>query len=305
VLSGVPLSDLLWTELGGGSGSMVGGQGEQILSTGTTANSEYCLQSKKKARFMITLFNINHIGVQLLQADLEDPDTVFEWGSVDFIDDNGAKNLTPNGIFIRVTGAVPPIDPTWEVVSVKDGVETVVDSSAFNGPQASLLNKRPNLSVYETRYNAGTGLFYQGSNFLHKAAGLVETYAATYDFPVAIRIRNINGNTTNRSVATRALGAYRLGEERGELISRTFTADTLIKTGSGYVGKAALSRTGSSGGSGSVLIYDGVDNTGVLIGRLDVGGDDVKGIPLEGTYSVGLYVEITGTGTNTLTLNFE
>jgi hypothetical protein len=305
VLPGTPLSSELWVELGVGSGSRTGGQGEQILSTGTTANSEYCLQSRKKARFMITLFNINHIGVQLLQTDLEDPNTIFEWGSVDFIDDAGAKNLTPNGIFLRVTGAVPPTDPTWEIVSVKDGVETVYDSSVWNGPQASALNKRPNLSVYETRYNAGTGLFYQGANFLHRVAGLVSTYASTYDFPVAMRIRNINGNTNDRSVATRACGAYRLGEERGELIPRTFTTNTLIKTGSGYVGKASLSRTGSSGGSGTVFIYDGIDNTGILIGRLDVGGDDVKGINLEGTYSTGLYVEIIGTGTNTLTMNFE
>jgi hypothetical protein len=308
VLDGRQLSDRLWVELGVGSGSRTGGQGEQILSTGTTANSEYCLQSKKKARFMITLFNINHIGVQLLQADLEDPNTIFEWGSVDFIDDTGVspiKNTTPNGLFLRVTGAVPPTDPTWEVVSVKDGVETITDSSAFNGAQASLLNKRPNLSVYETRYNAGTGLFYQGANFLHRVAGLVNTYSANYDFPVAMRIRNINGNINNRSVATRALGTYRLGEERGELIPRTFTVTTLVKTGSGYIGKASLSRTGSVGGSGTVIIYDGVDATGIPMGRLDVGGDDVKSIPLEGTYSDGLFIDITGTGTNTVTINFE
>jgi hypothetical protein len=305
VLSGRPLSNILWQELAINGGSRTGGQGEQILSTGTAANGGYILQSRKKARFMITLFNINHIGVQLLQADLEDPNTIFEWGSVDFLTDAGAENATPNGLFIRVTGAVPPTDPTWEIISIKDGVETIYDSSVWNGAQASLLNKRPNLSVYETRYNAGTGLFYQGANFLHRVSGLVETYASKYDFPVAIRIRNINGNTSERKVATRALGTYRLGEERGELIPRAFTADTLIKTGAGYVGKASLSRTGSSGGSGTALIYDGIDATGIVIGRIDVGGDDVKGITLDGTYSDGLYITISGTGTNTLTINFE
>jgi len=305
VLSGVTLSPLLWTDLAINGGSRTGGQGEQILSTGVNADGGYILQSRKKARFQITLFNINHLGIQLLPADLEDPNTVFEWGSVDFIDDNGLENTTPNGLFIRVTGAVPPTDPTWEIVSVKDGVETVIDSANFNAPQASLLNKRPALSVYETRYNAGTGLFYQGANFIHKLSGLTETYAATYDFPVALRIRNINGNTTDRKVATRALGTYRLGEERGELIPRGIQASQLIKTGAGYIGKVTLSRTGSAGGSGFTEIYDGIDATGVLMGRVDVGGDDAKSITLDGTYSDGLYIEVSGTGTNTVTFNFE
>ena len=60
-----------------------------------------------------------------------------------------------------------------------------------------------------------------------------------------------------------------------------------------------------AGGAGTASIYDGINNTGVLIGRVDVGGDDVKGITLDGTFSNGLYVEIAGTGTNTLNINFE
>jgi hypothetical protein len=305
VLTGEPLSSFLWSELSINGGALTGGVGEQILSTGTSANGEFILQTKKRSRFIITQYNINHIGIQLLQLDLADPNTVFEWGSIDFIDDTGVTNIlnpTPNGICFRVTGGTTPI---WEIVSSKNGVETAVDSSLWNGPSAGNLNKTPDLSVYEMRYNAGGALFFQGPNFLHKLAGLVSTYAATYDFPVAIRIRNINGNTTDRKIASRASGAYRLGEERGELISRAFTVDTLIKVGAGYIGTAALSRTGSSGGSGTAEIYDGVDATGTLMGVIDVGGDDVKGISLNGTYSLGLYIEISGTGTNTLNMNFE
>jgi hypothetical protein len=305
VLTGEPLSPILWSELSINGGALTGGAGEQILSTGTAANGEFILQTKKRSRFIITQYNINHIGIQLLQADLLDPNTIFEWGSIDFIDDTGVTNIlnpTPNGICFRVTGGATP---TWEIVSSKNGVETAIDSSLWNGPSAGNLNKTPDLSVYETRYNAGSALFFQGPNFLHKLGGLVSTYAATYDFPVAVRIRNINGNTTDRKVATRASGAYRLGEERGELISRAFTVDTLIKSGAGYIGTAALSRTGSSGGSGTAELYDGVDATGELMGRIDVGGDDVKGIALNGTYSIGLYIALSGTGTNTLNINFE
>ena len=308
VLYGQPLSSILWVTLGVNGGTTTGGAGEQILETNTAADGEMCIQSTKRSRFMISQFNINHFGIQLDAAgDLTDPNTIFEWGSVDFIDDTGVspvKNLTPNGIFIRVQGNA--VEPVWSIVSVKNGVETSVPFANWNGTNASLFNKMPSLSVYEMQYNAGTAFFFQNGNFLHRLAPPnAETYAGNYNFPVSLRIRNINGNTNNRQLKARAAGTYRLGEERGELIARAITANTLIKTGAGYVGKASLSRTGSSGGSGTAIIYDGIDATGIVIGRIDVGGDDVKGVVLDGTYSNGLYVTISGSGTNTLTINFE
>jgi hypothetical protein len=303
VLYGQNLSDFLWYDLSVNGGTTFGAAGEQRLETGTTADGQVILQSRKKSRFMISQFNISHFGIQLDPAgNLTDSNTITEWGNVSFLDDAGALNTSANGIFFRVQGGSPPV---WSIVAVKNGVETETPLAGWNGAQKDNFNDSPNLSVYEIQYNAGTAIFFQGSNFVHRLAGLTSTYAATYNFPVALRIRNINGNTTNRSFGSRAAGAYRLGEERGELISRAITADTLIKVGAGYVGKASLSRTGSAGGSGNAIIYDGVDATGTVIGRIDVGGDDVKGITLDGTYSNGLYATISGSGTNTLTINFE
>jgi hypothetical protein len=254
---------------------------------------------------MISQFNISHFGIQMTPTgNLADPNCITEIGNVTFLDDNGNLNATPNGIFLRVQG--DPVTPQWSVVNVKNGVETVTPYASWNGAQVDNFNPSPNLAVYEIQYNAGTAFFFQGSNFVHRLAGGTSTYAATYNFPVALRIRNINGNTNNNSFGSRAAGAYRLGEERGELISRALTASTLLKTGAGYVGKASLSRTGGGGGnSGIAIIYDGVDATGIPIGRIDVSTDDVKGVTLDGTFSNGLYVDIIGAGTNTLTINFE
>jgi len=304
VLYGQALSDFFWYNLSINSGSTFGAAGQQRLETGTVADGQVILQSRKKSRFMISQFNISHFGIQLDPlGNLSDPNTITEWGNVSFLDDNGALNTAANGIFLRVIG--DPVTPIWSIVSVKNGVENETPFANWNGVQKDNFNPSPNLSVYEIQYNAGTAIFFQGSNFVHRLAGLTSTYSATYNFPVALRIRNINGNTTNRSFGSRAAGAYRLGEERGELISRALTVDTLLKTGAGYIGKASLSRTGSAGGSGNAFVYDGVDNTGILIGRIDVGGDDVKGITLDGTFSNGLFIEISGTGTNTLNINFE
>lgn len=305
VLYGQPLSNFLWYDLSINGGVTFGAAGEQRLETGTTANGEIILQSRKKSRFMISQFNISHFGIQLDPlGNLSDPNTITEFGNVTFLDDNGILNTQANGIFFRVQG--DPTTPVWSIVSIKNGVEIETPLASWNGAQAANFNPSPNLSVYEIQYNAGTAIFFQGSNFVHRLAGLTSTYAATYNFPVALRIRNINGNTTNRSFGSRAAGAYRLGEERGELIARALTVSTLLKTGAGYVGSAYLSRTGGGGGnSGIAIIYDGINATGIPIGRIDVSTDDVKGVTLNGTFSNGLYVDIIGSGTNTLTINFE
>jgi hypothetical protein len=151
--------------------------------------------------------------------------------------------------------------------------------------------------------------FFQGPNLLHTQAVniLGETYANQYHFNVGVEIENINGNTTNNGLEAYALVIYRLGEERGELISRTLegTASKLWKEGAGYIEHAYLSRTGSGGGAAFLKVYDGIDNTGELMKRIDVGADDYKGGAIKSTYSIGLYTEQIGTGTITSDLSFE
>lgn len=90
-----------------------------------------------------------------------------------------------------------------------------------------------------------------------------------------------------------------------ELISRAFTANTLIKTGAGYCEHAYLSRTGSVGGNADLKVYDGTDNTGILIKHIDVGSDDYKGGAVKSTFSDGLYIEMSGTGTITSDLSYK
>jgi len=302
VLYGQALSSSLWGSLSINGGTTTGGAGEQLLNTGTTANGEVILQSRKRSRFMISQFNIAHFGIQLVPADLTDPNLVIEWGCYDpihFPAGVPTVNATSNGIFFRVDGGA------WSIVSVKNGVETSVPQASWNGVNAPMFNAAPNLSVYEIQYNAGTAIFFQGSNFIHRLSGLTSTYAASYNFPVVVRIRNKNGSIVARSIGCRAAGTYRLGEERGEVISRVFSANTLIKTGAGYCSHAFLSRTGSAGGSATLFVYDGIDATGFLMARIDIGADDLKGIEVSSTFSNGLYIKMTGSGTTNATIGFE
>lgn len=296
---GQVLNSLHWDTALTGSGSETPLPGTHRIATGTTANSKFCLQTVRPARFMIAQFNIAHFGIQLNTADLTDVNCIRRFGVFDPIS-TGAEN----GLFFEVT-SLDGVNPQWYCVSIKDGVETQRTAQAnFNGSSAALFNPMATVSAYEIQYNAGTAFFFQGSNFIHQVKG-VPVYSGTYNFNVGFSIENINGNTSDNLLDFRAGGVYRLGEPKGDPIGRAFTANTVVKNGTGYISHASLSRTGSSGGNGTLEVFDGIDNTGFLIGRIDVGGDDLKGINIGGTFTTGLYVQITGSGTNTANLTFE
>jgi hypothetical protein len=296
---GQTLNALHWNTAFTGSGSEIGLPGTHRISTGITANSKFCLQSVRPARFMIAQFNIAHFGIQLNTADLTDVNCIRRFGVFDPIN-SGSEN----GLFFEIT-SLDGINPQWYCVSIKDGVETSRTAQAdFNGASAELVNPTSTVSAYERQYNAGTAFFFQGSKFIHQVKG-VPVYAGTYNFNVGFSIENTNGNTADNLLDFRAGGVYRLGEPKGDPIGRAFTTNTVVKNGTGFISSASLSRTGSSGGAGTLKIYDGIDNTGFLIGRVDVGGDDLKGINIGGTFTTGLYIEISGSGTNTANLTFE
>ena len=284
---------LQWDDEFVNGGSSVTLPGTQRLQTGTTANAEARFQSISTGRFMISQFNIYHGGISV--NNRTDTDCTRKWGAFDPI------NPTCNGVYFCLK------DGDWYVCTVKDGVETAVPQANWNGTNASLFNPDPALSVYEIQYNAGAVFFFQGPNFIHVAsvAATGDTYAALYNFKVGLEVLNTNGNTNNNYIDFRAAGIYRLGEERGITRARAFTSDTLVKSTAGYVSTAFLSRTGSGGGSAALKLYDGVDNTGIFMARIDIGADDVKGINLNSTFGEALFIELSGTGTITATITSE
>jgi hypothetical protein len=282
---------LQWDEEFIGSGQLINEAGALRVETSTTANSEVRFQSIKKARFMLSQFNIFHCGLQL--DNLADANCERRFGMFDPI------NPSQNGAYFAL------IDGAWNVGYCKNGVETLIPQANWNGTNKDLFNDSTALSPYEIHYNAGSIFFFQRGNFLHRVGGLPDPYASEYNFKVAVEVINKNGNTNNNGIDLYALGAYRLGEERGEPISRVFTTDTLIKESAGYIKNAYLSRTGSGGGSANLLVYDGVDATGALMARIDIGADDFKGLAVDSTFSDGLYIEMNGTGTINSTISYE
>lgn len=282
---------LQWDSEFVGSGSIASGQGLLKVQTGVVADSEIRFQSTKKARFMLSQFNIFHCGLRM--NNIADANCERRFGVFDPI------NPTQNGAYYAL------IDSDWSVAYCKDGIETLIPEANWNGTNKDLFVSSSNLSAYEIHYNAGTIFFFQNGNFIHRVSGLPDPYASEYNFKVGCEVVNKNGNTTDNTIDVYAIGVYRLGEERGETISRVFTVDTLIKSSSGYVENVYLSRTGSGGGSAALIVYDGIDNTGIPMARIDIGSDDIKGISVDSTFSDGLFIEITGSGTKSATISYE
>jgi hypothetical protein len=278
-----------------GSGANVTQAGNERLETGTTANSSQRMQTNKKARFMLSQFNIFHGGIGL--PNLTNPDYYVRFGAFNPIG-------TSNGVYFEVLGGATP---QWNVVTVKNGVATAVPQGSWTGAGAGSFNPNPGLAVYEIIYNAGSVFFFQGPNLLHvqTVANLGQTYASSYHFNVGVEIENINGNTTNNTVDVYAVGIYRLGDESGETISRAFTVDTIVKEGAGFLASISLSRNGSAGGAGRLDFFDGTSNAGIFMGRIDIGGDGFQDKMVKSTFTNGLFIEITGSGTNVATVTFE
>lgn len=76
----------------------------------------------------------------------------------------------------------------------------------------------------------------------------------------------------------------------------------LAKTGAGVLGAACINHKGS--GTSNITLYDGTDNTGSVIAVLD--SSDLLGVQrYDVAFSVGLYIEVTGTTTPDATVTFR
>lgn len=84
--------------------------------------------------------------------------------------------------------------------------------------------------------------------------------------------------------------------------SQVITASELIKTGEGFVNSVTLAKTGAQGGGTAVTIFDGIDNTGTPIGIIRVSPDITFTLKLNIVFSVGLFIQLLGNGTNNITV---
>ena len=285
-------SDNQWSTIGTGSGVRNDIPGAISLETGTTADSTISFQSTTKARFVAANFNVLHIGCNI--NNIAAVDNVRTWGAYN------PQDGTTDGVWFRLDSGVMCVGYT------KQNVETVVLQSNWNGASKDKFVLDTKTRVYEVQYNAGAIKFFQNGNELHTVTSFDEVYAGLYNFKLALNNENINGNTDDNFIQSRALAIYRIGEERGATISRTFpTGVTVVKAGAGYVESVTLARSGGGSSGSSLTIYDSTTASGDELGVIKISKDETYTLNINSTFTNGLTIEVSATGATDATVVWE
>jgi hypothetical protein len=285
-------SDNQWSTIGTGSGVRNDIPGAISLETGTTADSTVSFQSTTKARFVAANFNVLHIGCNI--NNIAATDNVRTWGAYN------PQDGTTDGVWFRLDSGVMCVGYT------KQNVETVIIQSNWNGASKEKFVLDTKTRVYEVQYNAGAIKFFQNGNELHTVTSFDEVYAGLYNFKLALNNENINGNTANNSIQSRALAIYRIGEERGATISRTFpTGVTVIKAGAGFVESVTLARSGGGSSGSSISIYDNTAASGTELGNIKISKDETFTLNINSTFTNGLTIDVSATGDTVATVVWE
>lgn len=263
-----------------GSGYQQVIDGELQLHTGTTANSEFAIETVRIARFITGTFNLSHQAIAL--PNVNATDVKREWGCYD------PAAGTNNGVLWCNE------DGNWSVTRYKNGIaiETVSEGS-FNGPNT--LVKNDNIHIYECMYNAGKIFFLQDRKLIHTMGSPASAAYGTPHLKCGVKIANKNGNTTDNRIVSRGLSIGRLGG--AEVIPSTAYFDAggsyLVKNTPGRLIRIVIGDKGTA--AASITLYDGIDNTGTIIAAVDT--DEINNdLVYDVEFDNGLFIEISGTG---------
>jgi hypothetical protein len=268
LFSGSVIDDIFWTT-GSGSGSIVVGGGQAVLSTGSQINAGISLQSFRNARYIGGSSNRARIVMRL-------PDT----GTTNNIRRWGAFTLT-DGAFFELNGT------TLKVITRKNSSDTAVDSGSFNGDMGLVIAIPTEVRTWEIYFNNSKVYFAINGVLLHTVAATSTTWSSTVSLPLRFENSNGNGSTSVVQMNVRNAVITRLGSAVSQPISYCFpsaqTAGINLKIGAGNLhsiiitgttNNSVISLADSTSGS-SPLIYTSTSTatTGVPVSL------DFKGLP--------------------------
>jgi hypothetical protein len=287
--SGSILDTIYWTA-GSGSGSIVLGGAQAILTTGSGISGETSLQSYRTARYIGGAPNRARMIIRF-------PDT----GTTNNIRRWGAFSRT-DGAFFELNGTTP------KVVTRKTGVDTPITSGSFNGELGKSLVIPTNLSVqtYEIYWNNSKVYFAISGNLLHTISASATTWTDTLALP--LRFENIN--TSGSAVVdmnVRNGVIYRLGNALSQPTSYYHSGQTSgsqLKIGAGNLHSVIF---GAVSDNAVITLSDSLSTTTPTLFNTTVtttSGNplalDFKGLP----FFTGLRLTVSAANAN-ITLIYE
>lgn len=286
--SGSTVDTNYWTA-GSGSGSVVIGGGQAVLSTGSSANGNTSLQSVRIARY---------VGGATPRARMV----------VRFPDSGSANNIRRWGAFSTTDGAFFELNGTnLNVVTRKTGVDIPVGSGSFNGQLGTSYSMPTEVRTWEIYWSDSKVWFTVNDMVLHTMSATSTTWSDTMSLPMRFENNNSGSSASILTMNIRAATIARLGNALSQPTSYYIngqTAGVNLKVGAGNLhsivfgartNNAVFTLVDNTSGSTPILFSSAATaSTGVPVSL------DFKGLP----FATGLRLIITGAN-DTATIIYE
>jgi len=285
---GTTVDPSFWLATTANSATIVQGNAQIVLTSGTNAAASAQLNSIRRARYVGGSSNGFRALVQL--GDTGIANNVRRWG-VAF----GATMPTiTDGAFFQLSGT------TFSIVTLKGSSATTVNSGSFNGTLGATYVPVTTAVTFEIYWTNSKVFFVVGDEILHTISATAATWADTVSHYVYLS--NINsGNTTSVTMSCRVATIRRLGEFLTQPHSRYqsgTTAGLVLKFGPGNVHQLVIANVASNS---VVTLYDNTAASGTILFSTGAMGALTQpfGLDFDGmVFSIGLTLAITGAASN-------
>lgn len=250
------------------------------LSTNTTANGAERLQTLQAARFVGG--TSNRIYGRISLGDAGTANNVRRWGALG----TGATN----GIYFKLNGTATLVGATLNA-----GTETTY---ALNLPAGFSLTA---LHLYEIDYNSGS-VYFSIDGVVVYAMMATAPYIGNLQLYGFIDNTNSGGSTTNVTISSLDLAAYRLGRLSTQPIYGRITtaATTNFKQGPGLLHRITLNNPGGT----LITIYDSLTGAGTVLAVINTPAQ-ANPVSLEYGFQFSTGLSVVSTGTWDATIIFE
>ena len=278
--SGTTVDTNFWTSTVANSATISQANNELTMLSGTNSAGSAKFASVRIARIIAGVSNgyrsvaqVDNIGIA---------NNVRAWG----IAWGASMPTITDGAYFKLSGT------TFQVCTLKGGVETAVSSGSFNGASASY-TMTTNAATYEIFFAQSSVNFVINNVLIHTVSASANTWANQLN--LYAYAENINsGNTTSVNLEFRTKSIRRFGEEASTPTYRNITTatTTICKYSAGTLHNILIGNPSNN----AITIYDNSAASGTIITTISPGSSSTPlSFDLHVPFQNGLTIVTAGT----------